>query len=207
MNLPYKIKTIDDFKESILKEKKSTFVAQVYSVSNSVQAEDYIAKAKKKLYDASHHCYAFKLTDGSLRYSDAGEPNGTAGIRILNAIEHFDLLNQLVIVNRYFGGIKLGVGPLGKAYYSSAYKVLNESEVKTKNLFQKVFITSELNQNSLVHRVLSSHQSIILNSEYLSESRFECLTIVADAKIISEKLSEISRNKIKIELTSEFLYR
>jgi putative IMPACT (imprinted ancient) family translation regulator len=147
------------------------------------------------------------LADGTTRYSDAGEPNGTAGVRIFNAIEHHDLLNQLVIVIRYFGGIKLGVGLLGKAYYSAASKVLNESEIKTKNLFQKIFITSDITLNSHIHRILSSHHSIILNSEFLSEARFECLAIVADMKTIYQKMTETSKNKIKITLTSDFLYR
>jgi uncharacterized YigZ family protein len=207
MNLPYKIKTIDDSKEFTLKEKKSTFIAQVYSVSSIDQAEDYISKTKKNYYDASHYCYAFKLPDGTTKYSDAGEPNGTAGVRILNAVEHFDLLNQLVIVIRYFGGIKLGIGPLGRAYYSAAFKVLNESEIKTKNLFQKIFITSDMSLNSHVQRVLSSHHSIIINSEFLSEVRFEYLATVADMQIISQKLTEISKNKIKITHTQEFLYK
>jgi uncharacterized YigZ family protein len=207
MNLPKKIKTIEVFKESILKEKKSTFIAQVYSVLNSDQAEEYLSKVKKKFYDASHHCYAFKLADGSSCYSDAGEPNGTAGVRIINAIEHFGLTNQLVIVIRYFGGIKLGVGPLGKAYYSAAFKVLNESDVITKNLFQKIFITSDISLNSHVQRILSSHHSTILNSEFLSEASYECLSIVAEMKVIFQKLAEISQNKIKVTTSKEFLYR
>ena len=79
-----------------------------------------------------------KLANGTVRYSDAGEPNGTAGLRILNAIEHFNLSNQLVIVSRIFGGVKLGVGPLGKAYYESAHKVIDKSKISREISFQEV---------------------------------------------------------------------
>ena len=96
----------------------------------------------------------FQISNGTVRYSDAGEPSGTAGIRIQNAIEHFNLSNLLIIVSRIFGGIKLGVGPLGKAYYQSAYNVLNDSKITTKQLFQKVTISSNFDHISLIHRIL-----------------------------------------------------
>lgn len=207
MNLPDEIKTIDEFKESIFTEKKSTFIAQVYSVSSEEETEEYLSKARKKYFDASHHCYAYKLADGSVRYSDAGEPAGTAGVRILNAIEHFNLMNQLVIVIRFFGGIKLGVGPLGKAYYLASHKVINESKIKTKQLFQKAAISSEFDQVSHIHRILSSHGSFILNSDYQEDVRLDCLVKSAEMDFLSEKLIEISKNKIKIIPISEFIYK
>lgn len=207
MNLPDKIKTIDNFKESIFKENKSTFIAQVYSVISKEQAEDYISKSKKKYYDASHHCYAFKLTDGTTRYSDAGEPAGTAGIRIFNAIEHYDLLNQLVVVIRYFGGIKLGVGPLGRAYYTAACKVLSESEIRFKTLFQKIIIESEMKFVSKLQRLLSNKNIIILKSEFLKSAEYECLAEAKKIESIKQKLEEIDRNSIKLKLTGEYVYK
>ena len=207
MNLPDEIKTIEDFKESIFKEKKSAFIAHVYSVKSKIETEEHLANAKKKYYDASHHCFAYKLTDGTTRYSDAGEPSGTAGIRILNAIEHFNLLNQLVIVIRYFGGIKLGVGALGKAYYTAANKVLNESEINTKILYKKIFIESDVDQISNIHRTLSNHGSIILNSDYQSKVRLDCLVKSCESESILEKLKELSRNRIKIEDGKELVYK
>jgi putative IMPACT (imprinted ancient) family translation regulator len=137
MNLPDEIRTIDEFREVTATIKKSNFIAQVYSINSEEDFKSHLTKAKKKYYDASHHCYAYKLVNGNVRYSDAGEPNGTAGVRILNAIEHFNLVNQLVIVSRIFGGIKLGVGPLGKAYYESAIQVLSESKINTNICIKK----------------------------------------------------------------------
>ncbi len=188
MNLPDEIRTIDDFQEVTTTVNKSSFIAQVYPITSEDVFKEHLLKAKKKYYDASHHCYAYKLVNGNFRYSDAGEPNGSAGIRILNAIEHFKLVNQLVIVSRFFGGIKLGVGPLGKAYYQSAYQVLNDSKIITKSLFQKVEILSDIEHSSLIQRILANHKSILLDSEYQETLKLVCLLRANEIELFSQKV-------------------
>ena len=208
MNIPHQIKTIDAFKESIFTKKKSTFIAQVYSVCSEDEIKEYLSSSKKKYYDASHHCFAYKFSDGSNRYSDAGEPSGTAGVRILNAIEHFELNNQLVIVTRFFGGIKLGVGPLGKAYYFAAHQVLNESRIITKQLFQKVNISSEFDQINITHRILSTFKSIILDTDYNNNSaKLSCLVKSIEIDLIAQKLAVSGKNKIIFTPFQEFIYK
>ncbi len=207
MNLPDEIRTIDEFREVTTTIKKSNFIAQVYSIISEDDFKLHLTNAKKKYYDASHHCYAFKLVNGNVRYSDAGEPNGTAGLRILNAIEHFKLINQLVIVSRIFGGIKLGVGPLGKAYYQSAYQVLNESKINAKSLFQKAEILSEIDQVSLIHRILANHKSIIIDSDYKETFKISCLLRTIEIEVISKKISDSGKNKIILKIHPEFVYK
>ena len=207
MNLPFQIKTIEEFKESTRVEKKSTFIARVNFADSEDRVKEYLNEIKKKYYNASHHCYAYRFADGNFRYSDAGEPSGSAGVRILNAIEHFELTNQLVIVTRFFGGVKLGVGPLGKAYYLAAYKVLNESNIITKKLFQKVIIKSGFNQVDIVHRILSKYNSIILNTEYQDDVQFSCLVKLIEMDSITQKLSKMSNNEIIITPFQEFVYK
>jgi uncharacterized YigZ family protein len=207
MNLPFQIKTIDEFKESTIVEKKSTFIARVYSADAENKVKEYLNEIKKKYYDASHHCYAYRFADGNFRYSDAGEPSGTAGVRILNAIDHFKLTNQLVIITRFFGGVKLGVGPLGKAYYLAAYKVLNDSNIITKQLFQKVTITSKFDHADIVHRILSKYNSIILSTEYQDEIKFSCLARLIEMDSIAKKLSELAKNEIIFTSYEEFVYK
>lgn len=207
MNLPEEIRTIEDFKETITTINKSRFIAQVFSVKSEDDAKDFLIKAKKKYYDASHHCYAYKLVDGKFHYSDAGEPNGTAGIRILNAIDHFELVDQLVIVSRIFGGIKLGVGPLGKAYYESAFQVLEDSKIELKSLYQKVLISSDFNQVSLIHRILTQYKSVIIKSEYEDSLKIECLIKPAASTQIHQMLVESGKNRINIVDTCEFIYK
>ncbi len=207
MKLAEKIRTIDEPKEVTTTVNKSSFIAQVYQVTSEHAIKDFLTEAKKKYYDASHHCYACKLVSGNVRYSDAGEPGGTAGLRILNAIEHFDLANQLVIVSRFFGGIKLGVGPLGKAYYQSAYQVLNDSKISTKQLYQRATILSEFDQVNLIHRILSNHKSIILESEYPGKLEISCLLKAAECDAISQKIADAGKNRIILTIHPEFEYR
>jgi len=207
MNLPDEIRTIDEFREVTSTIKKSNFIARVYSINSEDEFKLHLTETKKKYYDASHHCYAYKLVNGNVRYSDAGEPNGTAGVRILNAIEHFNLVNQLLIVSRFFGGIKLGVGPLGKAYYQSAFQVLNETKISTKHLYQKVEIISEIDQINLIHRILNNHKSIIIDSEYQDKLRLSCYIKSAETELISQKLSDSGKSKIMITLQPEFVYK
>ncbi|HDZ58800.1 MAG TPA: YigZ family protein, partial [Ignavibacteriales bacterium] len=85
MEYPEKINTIDNFFESTFKEKGSVFVSQVHHVEKKDEAEKILSRTRKKYYDATHHCFAYKLLGDTIKYSDDGEPNGTAGIRILNA--------------------------------------------------------------------------------------------------------------------------
>ena len=86
MNYPEKILTVDNFAEATYKEKSSVFIGQVYHCKTENEAANILEPIKTKNYDASHHCFAFKLISGQFKYSDDGEPNGTAGIRILSAI-------------------------------------------------------------------------------------------------------------------------
>jgi len=207
MNLPEEIKTIDEIKDLTTVITKSNFIAQVYPVFSEIQVKELLANAKKKYYDASHHCYAFKLANGFSRYSDAGEPNGTAGIRILNAIEHFNLSNQIIIVSRIFGGVKLGIGPLGKAYYESSFNLINESEIKTKQLFKKAIISAKYEQISLIHRILSNHHSFVTDSEYQKSIELDCLLKSSEIESISNKISEIGKSTIRLKILEETIYK
>ena len=206
MNLPFQIKTIDEFKVATLVEKKSTFMARVYPVDSEETVKEKLSAIKKKYYDASHHCFAYKFADGNFRYSDAGEPSGSAGIRIFNAIEHFDLINVIIIVTRYYGGVKLGVGPLGKAYYLAAYEVLKKSSIISKQLFQKCIINSDFENISSVHRILAKKNSKILESNYEEDVKLICLINIEEIDEIAKLLREISKNKAIINPLTELIY-
>jgi len=207
MNLSDEIKTIDDFAEVSNVINKSNFIAQVYALTSESDVKKYLTKSKKKYYNASHHCYAFKLVNGTTRYSDAGEPNGTAGIRLLNVIEHFNLSNQLIIVSRIFGGVKLGVGPLGKAYYESAYNVIDKSKIRKKFLFRKATISTTFDQISFVHRILANHKSLITKTEYREFIELSCLLKSSEIDSISKKISELGKSTVSIIIHPETVYK
>ena len=191
--------TISDFNVTTLKEKGSIFTAHAYPIENEADAVKILEQAKKKFYDATHHCYAYKLMGDEIKYSDDGEPNGTAGVRILNAINHFSLQKILVIVIRYFGGTKLGVGPLGKAYYSSALQTLKNSSIIEKAGYKRILITAGLDQINNIYHLIDQFKGRIIKSDYTNNITVECMVSIADTEKFINNISEISKGKATIK--------
>ena len=127
--------TIEKQETSELVEKKSKFIANIFYVSTTQEAEEKLEQIRKKYYDARHNCYAYRvIEDGNIidRSSDDGEPSGTAGAPMLNILKKENLCNVLVIVTRYFGGILLGTGGLVRAYSQSTQDVIEKSNIILK---------------------------------------------------------------------------
>jgi len=197
MKVPTEIKIINNSYKSELKIKSSRFIGFAFPVENEDVTVSILEKIRKEYYDASHHCYAYKLLDLN-KYSDAGEPSGTAGIRILNAIEHFNLVNTLVLVVRYFGGTKLGVGGLGKAYFDSAFQTLNKAEIIIKNLYQKILIKTDFQLTQKVYHLFNNSENKILNVNYSDFANFECLVKQEDITQTIIKLNDLTNGNVKI---------
>ena len=130
-------KTIKKQVSAELVEKKSKFIANLFYVESVEEAEEMIKEIKKKYYDARHNCFAYSIytREGiKSRFSDDGEPSGTAGSPMLNIITSKELSNILVVVTRYFGGILLGTGGLVRAYTGALQEALNIAEEIQKDL-------------------------------------------------------------------------
>ena len=104
--------------------KKSRFIAEVYRVQSVDEAKEFIRQVQKKYHDAKHHCFAYRVFDGTLeeRMNDDGEPSGTAGATMLTILQGKELVNTLVIVTRYFGGVLLGTRRTFKSLFRSSTK-------------------------------------------------------------------------------------
>ena len=116
-------KTIASSIESEIVEKKSRFITNIFYVESEQEAEQKIKEIRKKYFDAKHHCFAYSIYDENQiinRFSDDGEPSGTAGSPMLNILLTENFKNVVVIVTRYFGGILLGSGPLTRTYTKCA---------------------------------------------------------------------------------------
>jgi len=202
-----KIETIIEKSEYHFKEKGSLFIGYLFPIQNHEEAEAFLAETRKKHYDATHNCYAFKLIDkDSFKYSDDGEPNGTAGIRILNAINHFNLSNVLLISTRYFGGTKLGVGPLGKAYYNSAIGAIENSNIITKDKYSKILIDFGYDYISDVHHFINTFKAQNINNLFNKNPQIECLIKPKFIQKISENLNAVSNGKIELKILEENIY-
>ena len=118
-----------------IKEKSSRFISFIHPVSEKNRAEEIIGEAKKNFFDSTHVCFGYRIGEGeekSLRYSDDGEPSGTAGQPILNELRGKELFNALILVIRYYGGTKLGTGGLARAYRDSAKLAVENSQIVKK---------------------------------------------------------------------------
>ncbi len=188
-----------------IKEKGSRFLGFTFPVENEEEVLSNLNKLKKEFYDASHHCYAYKLVN-LLKYSDAGEPNGTAGIRILNAIEHYDLTNLLVVVVRYFGGTKLGVGGLGRAYYEAASEVLEKTDKQKKFLYRKILIKIDYQLVQKVYHIFNNSENHIINVNYSDSAYFECYVKPNLVIGFMSEINDISNGKAEIEMKNIIYY-
>ncbi|MGE5680901.1 MAG: IMPACT family protein [Bacillota bacterium] len=197
--------TIEAFSETKFKEKGSVFIGQAFPAETEEDCLNILEQVRKKYYDATHHCYAYNLPDRS-KYSDAGEPNGTAGIRIINAIQHFNLTNLIIIVIRYFGGTKLGVGPLGKAYYTSAFQTLEASKIVTKIAFRKYTLNFDFNFTSQIHFILSKLNAKIQSTDYLNNVSITFLLKPAESEKLIKFISENLNNRVELKDTAEMYF-
>lgn len=206
MNKITEIKTILKEGESILKEKGSSFYAFAYPVLSLKEGIEIITGIKKRYYDATHHCYALKLTDEVTKYDDDGEPNGTAGVRILRAIEHSGLTNILVVIVRFFGGTKLGIGPLGKAYYEAAIDAINSTEIIAKNAYKKVFVSLGYTDVNIIKNILLKYNVKMGNSKFEAnaEINFFCKIDLLDNLLY--KIKDLTRGNCNIIIEPEELY-
>jgi uncharacterized YigZ family protein len=207
LNIIKSIRTIESFHQSGIKEKGSVFTGQAYFMNNPENCAAKLDEIRKDYYDATHHCYCYKLNSGEIKYSDNGEPSGTAGIRILNAIEHHDLTDILVVVIRYFGGTKLGVGPLGKAYYESAHKVLNSAPIIVKNPYQKVSIMTSFDKMGHAFRLLSTFNGKKIISAYQENSvEIKSFLLANDIAAFIDQLKEFAKGDIVTRISDEIIY-
>jgi len=197
------IQTIDKTIEFEFKEKSSGFLAILFPVQNEDEFKKSLLKIKKKFFDATHHCYAYSLHDGGFKYSDDGEPGGTAGIRIHNALTHFDVTDAAIIVVRYFGGTKLGVGPLGKAYYHAAFSVIDKSSLLKKYAYKKFNLTFDFNDMNIVHKIIDDYSGKILTTNYSEKISFDLLFKQSDQLKIESKLKEFSGSTLNYSITQE----
>lgn len=187
--------------EGEITEKKSRFIATVIHVESEEEAIENIERLKKKYWDARHNCYAYILGKNSemMRFSDDGEPSGTAGKPILEVLKGRKLTDTLVVVTRYFGGVLLGTGGLVRAYTDSTVEGLTCSELKTMKLMQKLNISIDYTNVGKLKYVLANDGIDVVDEIYT-----ELVTIVAavpcgDVGAVLKKITDITSGKASFE--------
>ena len=165
----FSYRTIAGPSTGLYREKGSRFLAFAYPVTSESEIRDRLSGLEKKYFDARHHCFAWMLgvEKQSFRAFDAGEPNHSAGDPILGQIRSRDLTNVLVVVVRYFGGVKLGTGGLVGAYRSAAEDALSHAEVVERELTGTVSIHYAYDATSEVMRLVNEFGLVIKSQDFL----------------------------------------
>lgn len=192
-------KTLAKPSEEILyKEKNSKFYGYAFPVTNEDEIKNHLETLRKQHHGAVHFCYAFQIGTNKIQYraNDDGEPSNSAGMPIYGQIQSFGLTNVLVVIVRFFGGVKLGVGGLISAYRTAAQMALEESEIieKTIDIFFKVNFDYK-NMNKVMRVIKEKNLSII--SQNMNES---CEIIISTRKKNAEMIFDIFDNLFEIEV-------
>lgn len=189
----HEFKTIKQNSETEIIEKKSKFIGQAYYVETKIEAEEIIKQIRKKYSDAKHNCYAYSILENNsiiTKSNDDGEPSSTAGIPILNAIQENELVNVLVVVTRYFGGILLGTGGLVRAYTKATMQAIQEANITEKEIGYKVKIITDYNKIEKLKYYLKQNLCSIIDVVYL-----EKIQLIVE---VNEKMKkELEENTIK----------
>lgn len=180
--------------ENILfKEKGSKFIGFAFPVENEKEVKAALGKVKEEHPKATHHCYAFRLgiTGENYRANDDGEPSGSAGLPIYNQLLAHNVTQILVIVVRYYGGTKLGVSGLVKAYKESAKLTLESGEIITKELQSDLEIQFDFNQQNVIFTLLNKYNAKIIDFKTEENCIIFAKLKTSEKENISEQLSEM----------------
>lgn len=198
----FSFKTIESAVENtLLKEKGSKFIGFAYPVNNENELKNALEKVRTEHPKATHHCYAFRigLNGENYRANDDGEPSGSAGLPIYNQLLANEITNVLVISVRYYGGTKLGVSGLVKAYKESAKITLEEANIITKELETEIEIQFQFNQQNTIFTLLSKFDAKVLSFDTQENCILTASLKIAQKENISDKLSEMQYVSFKFK--------
>ena len=163
------------FGEAEFVEKKSRFIGRVWPVDTEEEALAKIQEMKKKHYDATHNCWAYIIRDGAVRFSDDGEPGGTAGMPMLQVLQREGLFNVVCVVTRYFGGILLGAGGLVRAYTKGAKIAVDAAGKSMKRVWTAVYVPCPYPFYERVKLEAAAFGGILRKTDFGAEVELELL--------------------------------
>lgn len=184
---------------AIFKEKGSKFLAFAEPVQSEEQAKAVLEKYRKQYYDARHHCFAWAIGPAreSQRMNDDGEPSGTAGRPIFGQILSFDLTNIVIVVVRYFGGTKLGVGGLITAYKTAAKQALDSAAIISKTVNDIYEVIFGYPETSEVMKVIKENGMEVLENNYTEKCRLIVAIRKKNTNLAASSLTLLTNVKIK----------
>jgi len=184
--------------EALFKDKGSKFYGYAFPVNNEEEIKTCLENLKKQHYNARHWCFAWQLGKGYEHYrvNDDGEPSNSAGMPIYGQIQAFDLTNVLVVVVRYFGGTKLGVGGLIQAYKTGAKLKLEQSSIEERTIDEEFILQFNYPEMNTVMRIIKDQTIKIIHQKL----ELDCQYIISVRKKESERVFNLFNNTYKVSI-------
>lgn len=198
----YRVPFQDSEREFV--EKRSRFISHLWRVEDEAEARARIEEMKKRYYDARHNCWCYLLKDGGVvRYSDDGEPQGTAGQPMLNVFQRQEVWNVCCVVTRYFGGILLGAGGLTRAYSQGAKDALTAAGIARMSLWTLWDVPCTYPLFERVKLEIAACGGVIRNAEYAADIVLRAAFPAGGAETFAPRLTELSAGSLEMTAAGE----
>lgn len=186
-------------------EKKSRFIGRIWPVETEEEALEKIQEMKKQHYDATHNCWAYIIRDGAMRFSDDGEPGGTAGNPMMQVLQKEGLYNVVCVVTRYFGGILLGAGGLVRAYTKGAKLAVNAAGKSMKRIWSVVYLPCPYTYYERVKLEVAAFGGIIRDTQFGAEVEMTILLAETQTPGFLDRLTNMTGGKVEaLEVGKEY---
>ena len=193
------------FGEDEFVEKKSRFIGRVWLVETEEEALEKIQQMKKQHYDATHNCWAYIIRDGAMRFSDDGEPGGTAGNPMMQVLQRENLYNVVCVVTRYFGGVLLGAGGLVRAYTKGAKIAIDAAGKSMKRVWSVLYLPCPYTFYERVKLEIAAFEGIIRDTQFGAEVELEVLLAEGQVAAFLERLTDMTAATVEaMEIGKEY---
>ena len=185
------------FGEDEFVEKKSRFIGRVWPVETEEEALQHIQQMKKQHYDATHNCWAYVIRDGAVRFSDDGEPGGTAGLPMVQVLQREQLFNVVCVVTRYFGGVLLGAGGLVRAYTKGAKIAVDAAGKSMKRVWTVLYIPCPYNWYERLKLEVAAFDGVIRQTNFGAEVELEVLMAKPQTQPFLDRLTDMTAGTVE----------
>lgn len=181
--------------ESEYEEKRSRFLGHLRPVETEEEARLFITEMKKKYHDARHNCWCYRIRGGAVRYSDDAEPQGTAGLPMLEILQREGIENAVCVVTRYFGGVLLGTGGLLRAYQKATKGAVEDAGISVVRAWTKMSIVCDYSDYEKIRSELEQQNAVISDTEYGEKVTLTVLVSQGQGTLVTEKLQDRTAGK------------
>ena len=186
-------------------EKRSRFIGRVWCVETEEEALAKIQEMKKQHYDATHNCWAYVIKDGPMRFSDDGEPGGTAGNPMMQVLQRENLFNVVCVVTRYFGGVLLGAGGLVRAYTKGAKIAIDAAGKSMKRIWTVLYVPCPYTFYERIKLEIAAFGGVLRDTQFGAEVELDVLLPEGDVEAFVQRLTDMTSGTVEVmEIGQEY---